>query len=104
MFKISVMYPNKDGATFDVDYYKTKHFAMVKEKLGPMGLTGTAIEKGLAGGAPGEAAPFLCIGHLLFNSLEDFQKAMEAHGEALMADLPNFTNAQPVIQVAEVVE
>ena len=104
MFKISVLYPNKDGATFDVDYYKTTHFDMVKEKLGPMGLAGTAIEKGLAGGAPGEAAPFLCIGHLLFNSLEDFQKAMGAHGEALMADVPNFTNAKPVFQIAEVVE
>ncbi len=104
MFKISVMYPNKDGATFDVDYYKSTHFDMVKEKLGPMGLAGTAIEKGVAGGAPGEAAPFLCAGHLLFNSLEEFQEAMKTHGKVLFDDVPNFTNIEPVIQIAEVVE
>lgn len=104
MFKISVMYPNKDGATFDVDYYKTKHFDLVRAKLGSMGLAGSGIDKGLAGGAPGEPAPYICIGYLLFNSLDDFKKGMETHGEEIMADLPNFTNAQPIIQIAEVVE
>ena len=103
MFKISVMYPNKDGATFDVDYYKTTHFDLVKERLNPLGLAGTGIEKGVAGGAPGEDAPFLCIGYLLFNTLEEFQQAMGQHGKELMADVPNFTNAQPVFQISEVV-
>ena len=103
MFKISVMYPNGDGATFDVDYYKGKHFDLVKERLGPLGLAGTGIEKGLAGGAPGAEAPFICIGYLLFNSMEEFQSAMGAHGAELMADVTNFTNATPQIQISEIV-
>lgn len=103
MFKISVMYPNGEGATFDVDYYKGKHFDLVKERLTSLGLAGTGIEKGVAGGAPGVDAPFICVGYLLFNTIEEFQNAMGAHGEELMADVPNFTNATPQIQISEIV-
>lgn len=103
MFKISVMYPNKGGAKFNVDYYNTTHFDLVKEKLGPLGLKGTGVEKGIAGGAPGEEAPFLAVGYLLFETLEQFQQAMGTHGKELMADVPNFTDAQPIIQISEVV-
>ena len=104
MFKISVMYPNADDATFDVDYYKGAHFDLVHKKLDSMGLKGSGIEKGVAGGAPGEAAPFICVGYLLYESLEDFQKGMGAHGEEIMGDIPNFTNATPTIQISEVVK
>ncbi len=34
MIKVSVMYPNKDGARFDHDYYKNKHMPLVKARMG----------------------------------------------------------------------
>jgi len=48
-------------------------------------------------------APFVCIGHLYFQSLTDFQNGMLAHGEDLLADVPNYTDLTPQIQVSEVV-
>ncbi len=103
MIRVSVMYPNGEGKKFDVDYYAKKHMGLVKERIGGLGLVRLEVDKGLAGGAPNAPAPFACVGHLYWNSLGDFQKAMGAHGKELMADIPNFTNIQPQIQISEIV-
>ena len=103
MIKISVYYPNADGKTFDVTYYRDKHMPMVQRLLGPLGLRGLGIEKGLSGGAPGAPAMYLCVGHLLFDTVEAYQAAFKRHGKELMADVPNYTNATPQVQVGEVV-
>jgi len=34
--------------------------------------------------------------------VEDFESALEAHGDESLGDLPNFTNVEPVIQVSEI--
>ena len=34
MIKVSVMYPNAQGVSFDHDYYKTTHMPLVKSKMG----------------------------------------------------------------------
>ena len=104
MVKITVLYPNKEGTRFDVPYYRDRHMKLVRERLTPLGLRGTAIDKGLAGGAPGQPPPYHCAGHLLFDSVEAFQKAFGKHAKEIMADIPNYTNAEPIIQISEVVE
>jgi uncharacterized protein (TIGR02118 family) len=71
MFRVSVMYAGKDGGKFDFDYYAKKHMALVRERLGGFGLQRVEVDKGLAGGAPGQAAPYVCTGHLYWNSLDD---------------------------------
>jgi uncharacterized protein (TIGR02118 family) len=103
MIRVSVMYPSGAGKTFDIEYYSKKHMGLVKDRIGGMGLVRLEVDKGLAGGAPNSSAPFACIGHLYWNSLADFQKAMGQHGKELMADIPNFTNIQPQIQISEIV-
>jgi uncharacterized protein (TIGR02118 family) len=42
------------------------------------------------------------MGHLYFESVAEFQAAFAPHAAAIMADIPNYTNIQPVIQVSEV--
>lgn len=103
MIRVSVMYPSGEGKKFDYGYYANKHMALVKERLGSLGLIRLEVDKGLGGGAPGAAAPFACIGHLYFNSVADFQNAMKPHGQELMADVPNFTNITPQMQISEVI-
>ena len=49
-------------------------------------------------GSPG----LLAMGHLLFDSVTAFQEVLAAHGPAIMADVPNYTNSAPVLQVSEV--
>ena len=34
MFKVSVMYPNENGAQFDFDYYRATHIKMAEEAMG----------------------------------------------------------------------
>mgnify|MGYP001812605126 CR=1 FL=1 len=101
MIKVSVMYPNSEGANFDIDYYCNTHIPMVGELLGDA-LKGGAVDSGLAGGAPGEAAPFIAMGHITFESVEAFQDSFGPNAEKIMADLANFTNVQPQIQISEI--
>jgi len=101
MIKVSVLYPQADGASFDMDYYCNSHMPMVREKLGDA-CKNSAIDGGLAGGAPDAPPTYVAMGHLYFDSLEDFQSSFGPHAEAIMGDIPNYTNIEPVIQVSQV--
>jgi uncharacterized protein (TIGR02118 family) len=101
MIKVSVMYPAGEGAKFDMDYYCKRHMPMVQEKLGAA-CKSMAVEQGLAGGAPGAPPSYVAMGHLYFDSVAEFQAAFGPHAATLMADIPNYTNVQPVIQISEV--
>lgn len=101
MIKVSVIYPNSTGAKFDIGYYLGTHMPLVRTKLGAA-LKQMAVEHGLAGGAPGSAPPYVAMGHLYFDSVDVFQASFAPHAKAIMADLANFTNVQPVIQISEV--
>jgi uncharacterized protein (TIGR02118 family) len=101
MIKVSVLYPNNEGSFFDMDYYLSSHMPMVQAKLGAA-CKGIAVEHGLGGAMPGSSPAFIALGHLLFDSVDAFQKAFGAHAEAIVADIPNYTNVQPTVQVSEV--
>ena len=102
MIKVSVLYPNGPDISFNHDYYRDSHMPMVKQLTGEP-CRGFAIEKGLAGGAPGESAAYIAMGHLFFDSVEAFQGAFGPHAKQILGDIPNYTNAKPVIQISEVV-
>ena len=72
MIKVTVFYPNTPGKRFDVDYYANKHMPLAQSVLG-VACKGTAVEKGLSGGAPGVPAPSIALGHLYFDTVETFQ-------------------------------
>jgi uncharacterized protein (TIGR02118 family) len=95
------MYPNSEGSTFDITYYLDTHIPMVRQKLGAA-LKGVAVEQGIGGAEPGSPAPYLALGHLWFESVEAFQTSFGPHAEQFEADIPNYTNTQPTIQVSEV--
>ena len=101
MIKVSVMYANQPGKTFDMDYYLRSHMPMVKARLGNA-CKGMSVDEGLGGGAPDAPAAYTAIGHILFDSVESFQAAMAQHSAEFMADIPNYTAIEPVIQVSEV--
>lgn len=100
--KISVLYPAGEGKHFNMNYYSNNHVSLLKDLLGDA-IKGASIEKGLAGGAPGDGAPFEAMGNLYFESMESFQSSFGPNAEKIMADLPNFTNIEPVVQISEVV-
>lgn len=103
MIRVSVLYPAGEGRKFDTTYYTQKHMPLVRERFKDLGLVRAEVDKGVAGGAPGAPAPFVYVAHLYFNSVADFQKAIATHGKEIMADVPNYTNIQPQVQISEIV-
>jgi uncharacterized protein (TIGR02118 family) len=101
MIKVTIFYPNGEGKTFDMDYYSTKHMPLAVTLLGDS-LKAMSIDKGIASGTPNTPVPYLAIGYFYFETISAFQHSMAPHSEKLIADLKNFTNIQPVIQISEV--
>ena len=102
MIKASVMYPYQEGARFDHDYYANKHMPMVKARMGAACLY-YAVEKGLAGGAPGQPPTYVAQCHIYADSVPAFLGAFGPHVKEIMADVKNYTDLTPVMQVSEVV-
>jgi uncharacterized protein (TIGR02118 family) len=100
MVLVSAMYPNEPGSRFDHDYYLQNHIPMVRERWSPMGLEDLRLVRGVGAG-DGSPPPYQVIALLTFRSLQDFQKAAEAHVQEILDDIPNFTSVQPVIQINE---
>ncbi|NJD33337.1 MAG: EthD family reductase [Betaproteobacteria bacterium] len=101
MIKVSVFYPNSENCRFDIDYYCKSHMPMVRDKLG-VACKGVAVDKGIAGGTPGSRPVFVAIGHLYFETVEAFQAAMGPCAKEIFADVPNYTNIEPSIQISSV--
>lgn len=101
MIKVSVLYPNAAGATFDHDYYLKTHMALVQERFGPS-LLGYSVDKGLAGEDGATPPLYVTQCNLYFESMAALAAVMGAHGGELQADVPNFTNITPVTQLSEV--
>jgi uncharacterized protein (TIGR02118 family) len=100
MTVISVLYPATGGSRFDLDYYTKKHVPSVRELCKDFGLLDIQILRGVAsldGGGPAVRI----TGLLTFGSTGEFQNAMARHGAKIMADIPNFTDIQPVLQINE---
>jgi len=51
---------------------------------------------------PGSPPIYVAMGHILFDSVEEFQRAIEPHMEAILADIPNYTDILPAVQISEV--
>lgn len=101
MIRVSALYPNETDGEFDHDYYASDHYDLVVERLSALGLKRLEIDRGVAG-MEGPPPPFVAAGHLYFETAEAFEAAMEAHGEEILGDLPNFTDIAPVLQISEV--
>jgi uncharacterized protein (TIGR02118 family) len=42
------------------------------------------------------------MGHLYFDSVESFQTAFGPHAKEILADVPNYTDVKPSMQISEV--
>ena len=102
MIKVSAFYPNRTDATFDMQYYVEKHIPLLLDRCGGDVALG-GVERALAGGAFGLEPPYCAVGHLLFDSRAIMERSFGQHIPELLADVPNFTNVQPIVQISEVV-
>ncbi|MCU1300356.1 MAG: hypothetical protein JWQ87_640 [Candidatus Sulfotelmatobacter sp.] len=94
---VTVVYPNKANSKFDFDYYMKKHIPLVE------GLVGKSIEvrRGMSS-VTGSPAAFVCVAAIPIDSMAAFQAVLAQHGTEILADIPNYTNIEPLIQFDEV--
>jgi uncharacterized protein (TIGR02118 family) len=103
MFKVSAMYPNQEGAKFDLEYYRHTHMDLVKKHLKPFGLVKIGLERGVSGGGD-QPAPYICIGKLYFESAGDYDRGIAEVGPILRGDIQSFTDITPIRQISEILE
>lgn len=97
MHCLTVLYPNKEGATFDFEYYMQKHVPLANRLLGHE----FRVTRGISSAQGGEA-PFLCIARMDIGTVEEFVPVITQHIGVLGNDIPNYTNVAPVILFEEV--
>src|ERR1700716_1492025 len=102
MITLNVLYPNRDGATFDMDYYITSHIPMLKRMLGSA-LKGCIVEQGLGGRDPGTQAGVAVVCHLRFDPVESYQQAIGPVAGHIRNDVPNYASEAPIIQLSDVI-
>jgi uncharacterized protein (TIGR02118 family) len=98
MITVSVLYPRNSDSRFDYDYYLQKHMPLVQSRWSATGLVGVNLMRGSAT-LDGIPCPYELIAILTFNSIENMRAALAAAGNEIMADIPNFTDVRPLVQV-----
>jgi len=94
VIRFSALYPNAEGATFDLEYYRSHHIPLALEIWG---LDSAEIDLGLEG-------PYIAASHFRFESLAALEAALASPGMAqLEADGEHFTNVAAVVQISEIV-
>ncbi len=99
MIRVSVSYPRTAGKSFDMDYYRDRHMPLVKERLSPVSIE---VDAGVPN-PMGEPSPYIAVGYMTFESMEQFVARFGAAAPELMADIPNYTDIEPVVQLSEVI-
>jgi uncharacterized protein (TIGR02118 family) len=95
--RVAVIYPNKEGSRFDFDYYMKKHIPWVASIVGKH----IEVRRGISTAA-GSAVQFVCVATIPIDSIPEFQAMFAQHGSKILADIPNYTNIEPVVQFDEV--
>lgn len=98
---ITVLYPNGPDIHFDFDYYVSRHKTLIERLYGSC-IARYEVRRGMTG-AEGAPPPYKAVISIWIADQAAFDAAGAQHGATLIADVPNFTNTMPTIQVDEVV-
>lgn len=101
MIKISILYPNEKGKTFDMDYYEKNHMPMMAGFLGK-NLKFYEIDKGIAGRTANDEVPFVAVGYFYCLNLTEYNKAVGQNIDTIRNDIKKYTTIQPTIQISEI--
>lgn len=103
MIHAAILYPSTPGSRFDAAYFVQRHMPMSIDLLGAEpGYRGASVELGIGGGEPGTDAAFAAMCTYRFDSIPHVVQAFARHEDALRADMPCYTDIDPVIQINDV--
>lgn len=98
MFILTVLYPT--GAPVDLDYYRDTHLPLVRRLLEPAGITELGYWQPML---DSHEAPYQLVAEIRFPDRGTGMAALAAHGTETQADMPNFTEATPLIMTGDLV-
>jgi len=102
--EVTVLYPNEEDATFDMDYYLSTHMPLVSENWQKYGLKGWRVIQ-FQPGPDGAKPQYSVQATLIWDGPEDLQKAMGAEEtKTVMGDVPNFSNKSPILVAGQVMK
>ena len=94
---LNVIYPNHDGARFDINYYRTSHIPLATKV---MGATSVMLIEGVPNGTT--AAPCAMIAHFQFASADALKTALANPAMAeVRADVAKFTDIKPTVMLGK---
>ena len=98
MYILTITYPKSAEASFDFDYFRTKHLPEVGKAFKPFGLGYASVlrgEESLNGKGPAYFATTI----LSFSTEQGARNAVASEAaRTLSADVANFTSVKPVMQ------
>ena len=77
-----VLYPEEDGAKFDMEYYLRKHLPLAMAQWGPYGLQSYEVTKFEA--LPGQKLPYSAVCVMKWDNAEGAGKAMQGPGAKIV--------------------
>jgi uncharacterized protein (TIGR02118 family) len=103
MVKISILYPQTPGATFDMDYYLRTHMplSLARLRVHP-GFIALSVERGVDAPQSGAPPAYVAMCHYTFDTADDFVAAFMPHAEELQGDMRNYTSIVPIVQFSDV--
>jgi uncharacterized protein (TIGR02118 family) len=101
MVKVTVLYPNKPGCHFEVDYYLNTHMPMSSKLLGPS-IKAISVEIGRTGVTAEDQPPFAAICGFTCETVQAFMDAFLPVASQLQGDIPNYTDIEPIIQISDI--
>jgi len=95
-----VTYPTSPASRFDFDYYRSRHIPLIWSLFRDYGLMDARFIRGVAipGGGP---IAYHLVALLSFSSADAFGRGGARHGDEIGADIANFTNVTPILQINE---
>jgi uncharacterized protein (TIGR02118 family) len=101
MIRVRFFYPNRAGSRFDAEYYINVHMPLAIRLLGPT-LKHVSAEIGISGAMPNQPPPNAAMCAFDFETVQAFTDAVMPHYRELQADIPNYTDIEPVVQISEI--
>ena len=95
-FHATVLYPNEEDSTFDMDYYLKKHMPFVMEKFKKHGLKKWEVLE-YKPGLDGQKSPYSVGATLIFETPDQLGAAMSSEDAGpVLDDVKNFSNKGPI--------
>jgi uncharacterized protein (TIGR02118 family) len=94
---LNVIYPNHEGAKFDMSYYRATHIPMVMKV---MKASSVILIEGVPNGTT--AAPYVMIAHIQFPSADALKAGLANPAMAeVRADVAKFTDIKPTVMMGK---